>query len=36
MWQRRRDSLTSVNKNMIKAIGGKRRVIERLGSYLGP
>ncbi len=26
MWQRRRDSLTSVDKNMVEAIDGKRPV----------
>jgi hypothetical protein len=26
MWQRRRGSLTSVNKNMVEAIDGKPRV----------
>jgi hypothetical protein len=36
MWQRRRDSLTSVNKNMVEAIDGRRRKIERLGNYLAP
>jgi hypothetical protein len=36
MFQRRPDSLTSVDKNMVEAIDGKRRVTERLGNYLAP
>src|SRR5713101_10100971 len=36
MWQRRRDCLTSVNKNMVEAIDGKPRVNELLGSFLAP
>jgi hypothetical protein len=31
MWQRRRDSRTSVDKNMLEAIDEKPRVNERLG-----
>jgi len=36
MWQRLRDSLTSVNKNMVEAIDGKPRVNELLGSFQAP
>jgi len=36
MWQRRRDSLTGVDKNIVEAIDGKPRANELLGEFPGP